>query len=867
MPIDFEIPPFVLVNDRELAKELIKRTFAPLPVDLPDQWAEKEILFDYSKEMRGPCNFTGRNYLRRPIRDSVNSNIRKQTKVFGRGNGKTLCDEVQICYKLKYAPGARGLGVYPATHGEGGSENFVATRLTKTIKASPGMKGLLPSKGQERFYLNKKIVKLNGSHYGFIGSNSGSQGVSNRLTDIYFDEMEKFAPTLKNEAGIDKLAEGSVEGVAEYQIHYSSTPTIETGLIWAAIQKSNLHLYFLPCPHCSSLARSKGQKLSEDQRVTLARAENFQGWMILLLSEDYSAGWPTKFESVEPALNGRQIPFASMKFRYAPESTKEKPVNDARNRDGSWNYDRAQANAHMECPHCRCAIRDYVPSADGIYGAINTEVKEWMDENGAWICVKSGEPAHVGYMINSLYAPVINIESTWGGRAVKFLTAFEEGAEALRTFINAILAGVFTNQNSTVKSIKDDQNFAAEDWTPLMTCDFQRNWPFLWFVVAKWSSFKLQPSFPLVNGKPNFSEHLVKNPALKIQCEKIVGEIGDAWLPLAEILRFDPRTGNFPMLDFLISKNINGETFVNLWKEQCGMDTMSLGRFIYREMGLRMPKGGDSEVIAAGHCELSGDDAWAELRDFQTQFKVGLPLRKFGVHPNRAMMIDSGYAEKNNPEVLRKCYETGIEVWMACPNCNAPGQPQKYLPCCWEWYDPTSKKFQPHRLHAFMRPVPKNSWIPYRGMPTERSSKDAGGMQTFKKWSPGDPFSGLREADKKAIRVLEAASIHYFRKWMEKRGQQKEIREAIKTGKTYRGHVWNVAGDCQFFGTQCRRREDFERQMNAKGIKDDGEIFELGTGGAGKRRYPDHLNDAAGQMQESLAEMLGFFSYEKSGSN
>ena len=98
---------------------------------------------------------------------------------------------------------------------------------------------------------------------------------------------------------------------------------------------------------------------------------------------------------------------------------------------------------------------------------------------------------------------------------------------------------------------------------------------------------------------------------------------------------------------------------------------------------------------------------------------------------------------------------------------------------------------------------------------------------------------------------------------MDKRERQGEIRKAIAEGKYQRGHVWNVAQNCEFIGRQCRRREDFEAQMNSKGRDRDGKIWERGSGGGGKKRHPDHLNDAAGHMQEALAETLGFFSHER----
>jgi hypothetical protein len=864
-------------RDFNFARKLWGWFLAPPPSSLPDEWAERDIRFDYSKEMTGPCSFVGRNYLRRPIRDSVDARVRKQTKVFGRGNGKTLCDEVQICYKLKFLPGARGLGVYPATKGEGGSENFVSTRLAKTIKASPGLRDILPTKGQERFYLNKKIVRLNGSHYGFIGSNSGSQGVSNRLTDIYFDEMEKFAPELKNEAGIDKLAEGSVEGVADYQIHYSSTPTIEDGLIWRAIWKSNLHLYFVPCQLCNGGEHGA----TEAEREIEARAKNFAGWFIILFSEQYSAGWPLKFQGASgDALTGMRIPFAEVQFRFAPGGSAKNPINDAKNRDGSWNLEKAFANAHIVCPHCRGAIRDTaaagaagggVAAMDGTGtetgegetesqagrlryvgvegGRIQADSKIWMDRNGVWICVKPGEPGHVGYMINSLYAPVLNKESTWGGRAMAFLTAIEEGSEATRTFINAILAGVYSNQELGKTTIEISSHSAAKgDWVPLLTADFQKNWPYLWFCVRRWCAFKLLPPFEISNGLPSFVEALADpaNEEAKAICEELVAGFAPAWFALAEVMRFDSRCGRSPVVDFLRAQGIVGEKLVKLFRDPApaGADgnTMELRRMLYAAMGeKRAPRGGDSELAAAGYCNLSGEYVWDELREVIQHFQVGrgMPV------PNQCVAIDCGYGEKFNREVLRQCFQSASEF---------------------KFYDPMSRNrpavFYRQPIHNFCVPVPRDGWLACKGYPMNQRWNH-GGIRNELNMNIDDPFFGGPEAGKAMVEILELPSgLFWLRKDDLRSPRTKQLYSVAANVEWYPkifGPDGTPTGDSSF------RMADYEKQLNEQFYDEKKGKVEPrhGRGGAQGRAHPYHLDDCE-TYQVALATWHGFFDHAAS---
>lgn len=798
--------------DWNYAVTLLERFAAPMPTEDPFDWCVKNVVFA-DTEVNGPFDPAGREFLRDIINDIADTETREHTLICSTGTGKTTSVMCQQAWTIVHNP-RRAIMVMPATKNAGGSETYVTSRFIPMLEASAAVRDLMPD-GQRRFYMNSKKVRLNGSHFDFVGGNSASAISSNRCSAVWMDELDKFKGNIGHEAGTKKLVEERTEGVKDYTVFQNTTPTIESGQGWKCLIRSDFRRRFLPCPHCNSEVR--GRDLLA--RRSLSEA-NLKGWFDLAWNEQYCV-IPSKFMDATGPAQNLIVPRAFMKWDA-----------EAKRRDDSWDKDRIVRSTRLECPHCKGHIRD--------------DHKIWMDKNGVWIPLQQPH-GHKGNHLSALYAPPLvtreqdpTHKSLLAGRALKFLDATEDG-EGMKAFINSTLAEVDVSQEHATIIDTNDVNFAQEDWTPLMCCDFQKLHPYIWFVIQKWSSFKLHPPFPLHAGKPAFLDRLT--PALRDQCEKIVASHSPAWTPLVEILRFDPRTGDFPLLTFLLEKKLTGAKLVTLYRETCGLNTLDLGRWLYREMGRRLPKGGDAEVIAAGHVEWSGDEAWNELREIQQQFKVGEPLRKFNIHPNRALLVDSGYAEKNNPEVLRKCYESG-----------ATGR--------FEWYDPLTKKFEPFKKHIHCRPVPTDCWLPYKGIPTARPRKTAG-IDGWKNWAPGDPFYGSSEAEKCAIRILEAASEHYFRQFIEKRQRQKEIRAALDAGKSHRGNIWNVANDCVFIGAQCKRREDFDAQMNSKGINADGEIWERGTGGGGKRKYPDHLLDCASQMQEAHAELLGFFSYER----
>ena len=663
----------VSARDFNYARRLWRLFLLPPPSFLPDEWAEREPLrFNYSESLKGPCDFTGRNYLRRPIRDAANPAVRKQKKIFGRGNGKTLISEIKKCYKLKFHPGTRGLCVWPAAQGEGSSTDYVNGRLGKTIEATKCLNDLIPSAGQKRFVINGKKIILNGSSYGFVGAGSGSKGVGNRLNEIDFDEIEKYPIKLKNEGSIINLAEGATKGVADYQIDYSSTPTIEEGLMWQAIQKSNLHLYFLPCPHCSSLAqnktglnspeilskdhakliasilhRKKNSALEEEDRAALALREKFKGWFIILFSEQYAAGYPRKFVSEDAALNGMEIPAATVRFRFHETSTKENPVNDARGKDGTWNYERAVANARIECPHCKKAIRDYDP----VTKKTEPAQKIWMDAHGAWVCVKPGEPGDIGYMINSLYSPVINQESTWGGYTMEFISALEEGGEAVRTFVNSILAGVYANQQHADKSVIEITNRILTAGNSLIkwrdfSGDRQARYPGFWYRVREWIVSVLSGQKTL----DQFVAWLKELPSEeKTLIERLAGTLAT---PTKDSPLYSPsnivaqitRTDQWPKIaDWLIANGLTGAKLTEFFQVEFQTDLIRMLEFICKQpaVNIALGKQGDSEMV-----EFGSADSWEEIDDVQRRWKIANP----------DMIMDARFGAMDNAEVFAECF-------------------------------------------------------------------------------------------------------------------------------------------------------------------------------------------------------------------
>lgn len=796
-PENAELAAQIRQQDHVFGREILERFTRPLPSQEVTDWCLQNVRFDEPK-FNGPFSTHTRHYLEEPLnlwRRDISNDITDLICCWATRSAKTRIPMAGAAYRIALDP-MRCLWTKPMKHGAGGSRNDAITKFIPMLKASPGLEHAVDR--CDKNSLNGNQQRINGSIVDWEGTGSAKQLSGNPDDVVVQDECDGYVLKGNTEAHPSILADERTKDASNPLRYKSCSPTVEEGVIWQWLMRSDLRRRFLPCPRCHPQA--------EVGRVTPCAPQNLTGYFVLGWSEQYNV-LPTKFP------DGTAIPTAYIK--WDPK---------AKLRDGAWDLDLVMRTAHAVCPHCA--------------GKIHNHEKEWMDERGFWLATKKGAPGVAGFQLSSLY--VTHDETAWGILAKKFLMARDSG-QTMKGFINNDLAEVDVQQELGKIEINSAANFAQTDWIPLMTVDFQKLWPFLWFLVQKFSTFKLQPPIKFTDGKPDFVAHLDKNPRLKEQCAKIIAGFEPAWSALAEVLRFDPCSGEFPPLDWLISHGITGETLVKLYRETCGSNTLDLGRYIFRQMGRHIPKGGDSEIIAAGYCELSGDDAWTELREIQQQFHVGEPFRKNNISPNRAVMIDSGYAEEHNPEVLRKCFESGFQDR-------------------WQWYDPATKQFSPFKMHGGCLPAPVDCWVPFKGYPIAKRWRVAG-SESSTHWGADDPFKGLAEAEKYRIQLLEAASEWYFHKWMDNRERQKQVLACIAENKSYRGNLWNVSNTLELYPAKRFTREDFERQMNAKGRNSEGEIWERGSGGGGKRKHPDHLNDCARNMYP-LAEVHGFFNYE-----
>ncbi len=771
-------------------------------VEMPDVWLEKNFIFD-EEEIKGPWTFDGRNYLRKLVNDNALVEVREQTAVTGTGCGKSISYIGGICWKIKFKP-CRSLWVMPASKGEGGSSNFAGTRFLPDIEKTECLNAMVPSDGQKRFKLNKQFIRLNGAHIGFVGSNSPSQIASNRCSDIRMDETDKFKGKLGNEAGTNALVRNRVKGIVDFQIFDTSTPTVADGIIWPRLLRSNLHFYFVPCPHCN--AGKHGT--TESEREIELKAKKCKGWMVYAWSEQFSQGLPRDIKTRDFK--------ASIPFGYVFWD------KDSKGKDGIWNYEAVKETAHILCPHCQGKIFDSKKVGKKFYP--DPAVKQWMDENGVWIKVKDGVPGHVGYHASSLYAPVINDESTWGGAAVQFLASAESGGEDMRDFINSVLAlpeigQQFIDATRIELGKGINQNNSILRWLEL-SGDRQAKYPGFWYVVRSWVIQTLAP----IMEREKYQAWL---KALPVEDRNICDRFSNK-LVLEQIQRSEHWQ---PVCKFLNFENLSGGGFNEFFQKQFSKpfsstdeDVIRLLRYVAGKMKFKIVNNGDSEAV-----EIGSADSWEEIAEAQSRHQIA----------NCDVMMDARFGSLDNSEVFaecfRRCPKEGFVFYSAVQTAMGMGNRFSQVPF------PGGKPFALH------------GWTPCMGFPESKTWLD---LKSKVRLPYGlainDPFAGKAEARQYFQYVFQ-----FDANWS--LSELRRVREK---------YTWSLHPNCKFFGNNAQMNpvtiEDYNRHMKGYYWDDKEQCWQSPSkkGGSQARLNPNHLYDCE---KNGLARAVwkGVFKYER----
>ncbi len=819
--------------------QLCHRYCAPVSSQEPFDWCVDNVIFA-DTEVTGPFNPIGREFLRDIINDIDDTENREHTLICSAGVGKTLAVICRHVWTIVHNP-RRGMMSMPSTKNAGGSETYVTSRFIPCLAATAATRDLMDATdrhaavhGKPSRNLNSKKVRINGSHIDFVGGKSASAVASNRCSLIDVDELDKQPAAIGNEAGLKKLIAKRTEGVRDYTVFQNTTPTIETGTGWKCLLRSDFRRRFLPCPHCNSEYRHRELLLNNS-----ISDSNLKGWMDLAWNEQYCV-LPSKFARPPGPENGLNIPRAYVRWGEIKDGK-----NTLLRKNGEWDRDGVVRSTRLECPHCG--------------GHITDEQKFWMDKNGVWVPLQENH-GHKGNHLSALYAPPLvsrdedpKHQSRLAGRALQFIEDEGDG-ESMKDFVNSILGEVDVRQQHGKSVIEiSSAPMSQPDWIALLTADFHKNAPYIWFTVRKWCAFKLAPPVILTDGKPEFvaALDLPGNEDAKKTCEQLVGKVGRdsvepksnaVWQVVGELARFnatDPATGRSPLVDFLLAQKITGEKLVKFFREQANGDTMEFRRLILLEMfrqaggdekNFRAARGGDSELIAAGN--IDNADCWQELRNIEKEFHVGQGLRP----DQRAVFIDCGYQDKFDAEVLRECYDRAehFKHW----DVDSP----RHAPFTYGWWekgaDPT-----PKLQGKISLPCAADGWLPLQGIPTFQPQGD-GKLSRELSHRVADPFYGTGQNEgTRVIEVLRAPQMLFWKRRQDLRERKTRNTWGISPNVSWWPKEYDVNGNR--LATSRYTLEEFLKQSDGQYYDEQTRKVEPkgGRGGSQSKKHPYHPDD------------------------
>jgi len=368
----------------------------------------------------GPFRLDGREYLAEPLDTFADRRVHHCSVVSGTQCGKTTLVMAGLAHQTAVHP-TPAMVVLPNFDL---AQAWSRTRWTPIVKASPVLAALMP---ERKFDYKTAEQILGASIITFAGSNSPANLSSRPVRLLVLDEVDKFAEQTEEEASAPRLAMERTKAWSGFQVWQTSTPTLVTGAIWTAFMAGDMRRFHVPCPSCA-----KPVVFGWSKKYTLLPLIGNEAWM----------EWD----------------------------------QSAKREDGTWDFDKVHASAHLVCPHCN--------------GAIRTEHRAKMVKAGKWVATYEASRDHRSWHISSLYSP--SLQCSFGALAVRFLQQMY-AVEGLQAFVQNELAEPWEdqqNRDERTEVIVTGEGLdtpVGTDPVKYLTVDVQQREPFFWWVVRSWS--------------------------------------------------------------------------------------------------------------------------------------------------------------------------------------------------------------------------------------------------------------------------------------------------------------------------------------------------------------------------------------------
>ena len=255
----------------EYQKEAMRQLQPPENLTV-SEWAEKYRMLDSkTSAMPGPWRNEKTPYLREIMDEFINYDTEEIIFCKPSQVGGTEAMQNMLGYVIQQDPSPT-LIVYPT---DTLAESISKNRLEPMIRASKPLRKLYNENESSKLEL-----QFDGMYLSLNGANSPSALASKAIKYLFLDEVDKYPGASKKEADPIRLArERTKTFTNQRKIYMTSTPTLQTGHIWQALQGANIEKhYFVPCPHCgeyielkfSNLRFPSGDDLDNSERADMA---------------------------------------------------------------------------------------------------------------------------------------------------------------------------------------------------------------------------------------------------------------------------------------------------------------------------------------------------------------------------------------------------------------------------------------------------------------------------------------------------------------------------------------------------------------------------------------------------------------------
>lgn len=255
----------------EYQKEAMRQLQPPENLTV-SEWAEKYRMLDSkTSAMPGPWRNEKTPYLKEIMDEFINYETEEIIFCKPSQVGGTEAMQNMLGYVIQQDPSPT-LIVYPT---DTLAESISKNRLEPMIRASKPLRKLYNENESSKLEL-----QFDGMYLSLNGANSPSALASKAIKYLFLDEVDKYPGASKKEADPIRLArERTKTFTNQRKIYMTSTPTLQTGHIWQALQSADIEKhYFVPCPHCgeyielkfSNLRFPSGDDLDNSERADMA---------------------------------------------------------------------------------------------------------------------------------------------------------------------------------------------------------------------------------------------------------------------------------------------------------------------------------------------------------------------------------------------------------------------------------------------------------------------------------------------------------------------------------------------------------------------------------------------------------------------